>query len=144
MTEKYTESYDPNELFDESSYYKPTTGFITGMSILEKAHKDAKIERYFVESPGYKGGYDPIKPYEPDNPPKLEKLFAESAKKSEKDKNPLKYFEYKHLPAELRVVSAQFYNLALFIVNEVQDSEQRQIALQKLLEAKDAAVRAAL
>ena len=55
----------------------------------------------------------------------------------------LEYFEYKHLPDNLQSVSKQFHDLAHNIVDlNPNDQEEMQIALRKLLEAKDAAVRA--
>ena len=56
----------------------------------------------------------------------------------------LEYFDYKHLPEPLQPVSAGFYDLAHKIVAICPDVPQRALALQKLLEAKDCAVRAAL
>lgn len=60
----------------------------------------------------------------------------------------MKYFNYDHLPPYLQVVSKQFYVLAwsLFYAAEEGEFEEEEIsvALRKLLEAKDAAVRAAV
>lgn len=53
----------------------------------------------------------------------------------------LKYFEYKHLPEHLQEVSRSFCELAHKIVDTLPRCSQRTIALQKLLEAKDCAVR---
>lgn len=55
----------------------------------------------------------------------------------------LKYFEYKHLPDHLQKISAPFGKLADTIM-ELPRSPERSVALRKLLESKDAAVRAAL
>lgn len=55
----------------------------------------------------------------------------------------IKYFEYDHLPVHLQVVSKMFYTLATRIEQmHVNDEQEQQVALRKLLEAKDAAVRA--
>lgn len=54
----------------------------------------------------------------------------------------LQWFEHAHLPAHLAAVSAPFADLARQIVVEVPRNAERTIALRKLLEAKDAAVRA--
>lgn len=54
----------------------------------------------------------------------------------------LKWFEFKHLPMELQFVSESFCNLAKLIVLSVEPGPERTVALRKLLEAKDAAVRA--
>lgn len=56
----------------------------------------------------------------------------------------LKWFEYKHLPEHLAVVSMKFYELACSICSLVEPGPERTVALRKLLEAKDAAVRAKL
>ena len=56
----------------------------------------------------------------------------------------LRYFAYAHLPEHLQAVSAPFHALALQIVNEIPRNPERTVALRKLLESKDAAVRAAL
>ena len=54
----------------------------------------------------------------------------------------LQFFAYAHLPAHLQVVSAPFGDLAQQIVSELPRNPERDVALRKLLEAKDAAVRA--
>jgi hypothetical protein len=56
----------------------------------------------------------------------------------------LQYFAYEHLPQHLQVVSKDFHDLATLTANRVPESPETTIALRKLLEAKDAAVRAAL
>jgi hypothetical protein len=54
------------------------------------------------------------------------------------------YFAYAHLPEHLQRVSKRFYDLAESIVLDVPRNPERTVALRKLLEAKDAAVRARL
>ena len=56
----------------------------------------------------------------------------------------LKYFEYNHLPKNLQKISKPFRELACFINYNVPIGKERDMALRKLLEAKDCAVRAAL
>jgi len=57
----------------------------------------------------------------------------------------LKFFEYKHLPNRLQVVSAPFCDLASALAHNADlDGPELTVALRKLLEAKDCAVRAAL
>lgn len=56
----------------------------------------------------------------------------------------LRYFEYSHLPEKLRNVSEVFYNIAHNNIMMLPKSAERSVALRKLLESKDAAVRAAL
>lgn len=54
----------------------------------------------------------------------------------------LLFFHYSHLPPSLQAASAPFCHLALHIVETLPRNAERTVALRKLLEAKDAAVRA--
>lgn len=54
----------------------------------------------------------------------------------------LQFFEYSHLPEKLQFVSSPFGRLAHVIVENIPRNPERTVALRKLLEAKDAAVRA--
>lgn len=56
----------------------------------------------------------------------------------------LKWFEFGHLPEKLRAVSQPFGELAGRICETITPGPERTVALRKLLESKDAAVRAAL
>lgn len=56
----------------------------------------------------------------------------------------LRYFSFEHLPPHLQQVSAQFSFLAHKIVKELPRTPERTVALRKLLESKDAAVRCAV
>lgn len=59
----------------------------------------------------------------------------------------LKYFAWEHLPAHLQEVSKPFYMIALDVAErwvDGADEDETNMALRKLLEAKDAAVRAAV
>lgn len=56
----------------------------------------------------------------------------------------LKFFAWTHLPPMLQNVSAPFGRLALDIAGTLPPNAEREVALRKLLESKDAAVRAAL
>jgi hypothetical protein len=56
----------------------------------------------------------------------------------------MKWFAYEHLPEHLRVVSIKFYEVACSLCALVDAGPERTVALRKLLEAKDAAVRAKL
>jgi hypothetical protein len=56
----------------------------------------------------------------------------------------LKFFHYRHLPEVLVQVSAPFCALAAGLVETLPRNAERSVALRKLLEAKDAAVRARL
>jgi hypothetical protein len=54
----------------------------------------------------------------------------------------LHYFSFAHLPLPLQDTSRQFAELAYALASDLPDNEERTVALRKLLEAKDAAVRA--
>lgn len=56
----------------------------------------------------------------------------------------MKWFEFTHLPPDLQAVSGEFYGLACTLVAMTEPGPERTVALRKLLEAKDAAVRAKL
>lgn len=56
----------------------------------------------------------------------------------------LKWFEYEHLPEPLQDVSRRFHDLACSVCMAIEPGPERTVALRKLLEAKDAAVRAKL
>lgn len=55
----------------------------------------------------------------------------------------MQFFAYKHLPEHLQLISAPFGELATGLLVLPRNPE-RTVALRKLLEAKDAAVRAKL
>lgn len=54
----------------------------------------------------------------------------------------LRYFHYRHLPPALQAMSVNFCNMARIVVSNLPRNAERTVALRKLLEAKDAAVRA--
>ncbi len=56
----------------------------------------------------------------------------------------LQFFVYEHLPTKLQEASKPFCDLANKIVDEYPMNPERTVALRKLLEAKDAAVRTLL
>jgi hypothetical protein len=56
----------------------------------------------------------------------------------------LQFFTYTHLPEILQEVSKPFCNLANIIVDTLPRNPERTVALRKLMEAKDCAVRAKL
>jgi hypothetical protein len=61
----------------------------------------------------------------------------------------LQFFGYQHLPERLQAVSRPFCELAKALTDSMQPeyvprNPERTVALRKLLEAKDAAVRAAM
>jgi hypothetical protein len=56
----------------------------------------------------------------------------------------LQFFKYNHLPEKMQEVSRPFGQLAVFIVETLPRNPERTVALRKLLEAKDCAVRATI
>lgn len=56
----------------------------------------------------------------------------------------LRFFSFSHLPARLQAQSKPFYDLARHLVETLPRNAERTVALRKLLESKDCAVRAAL
>lgn len=56
----------------------------------------------------------------------------------------MQFFAYEHLPAHLQEVSKPFGEMAKMIQEILPRNPERTVALRKLLESKDAAVRAKL
>ena len=56
----------------------------------------------------------------------------------------LSFFNFDHLPPHLQAVSKDFSVLANQVANRAPENPETLVAIRKLLEAKDAAVRAAL
>ncbi|HHT3490125.1 hypothetical protein M8R47_08025 [Enterobacter hormaechei] len=56
----------------------------------------------------------------------------------------MKYFAYQHLPAHLQEVSKPIGDLAVLMDESLPDGAEKSAGLRKLLEAKDALVRAKL
>ena len=56
----------------------------------------------------------------------------------------LRFFDYGHLPSELQIVSKRFARIADDMDNLLSAGAEKAVCLRKLLEAKDAAVRAAM
>lgn len=54
----------------------------------------------------------------------------------------MKYFKFEHLKDPLRSVSEKFAELAHWIVANVPPGPERTVSLRKLMESKDAGVRA--
>jgi hypothetical protein len=62
-----------------------------------------------------------------------------------RDEDPImQYFEYVHLRGDLQQYSKPFAGLATWIVTTLPRNPERTVALRKLLEAKDAAVRSSI
>lgn len=56
----------------------------------------------------------------------------------------MKWFHYEHLPPGLQSVSSPFYHAAASMCEMLEPGPERTVCLRKLLESKDAAVRAAV
>jgi len=58
----------------------------------------------------------------------------------------LQFFEYKHLPEKLQPISAIFFDCAYSYLHKIENTSNPEVtvALRKLLEAKDCAVRSNL
>jgi ferritin-like protein len=56
----------------------------------------------------------------------------------------MQFFAYSHLPEHLQAVSKPFHDLASQLLASLPQNPERTVALRKLLEAKDCAVRAKL
>lgn len=56
----------------------------------------------------------------------------------------LQFFSWSHLPGPMQEVSRPFCELAFDIASKLPRNAERTVALRKLLEAKDAAVRASI
>jgi hypothetical protein len=56
----------------------------------------------------------------------------------------LQLFAYNHLPPALQDISKPFHGIANWMCETLPSNAERSVALRKLLEAKDAAVRAKL
>jgi hypothetical protein len=52
------------------------------------------------------------------------------------------FFDSDHLPPRLREIAGMFEDLATALLREIPDDPELTVALRKLLESKDAAVRA--
>jgi hypothetical protein len=62
----------------------------------------------------------------------------------ERPEHIMQFFSYDHLPDHLRGYSIEFAVLAEWVVQTLPRNPERTVCLRKLLEAKDAAVRAKL
>lgn len=75
-------------------------------------------------------------------------LMGEGSVPLTSDKNQMReekmsqFFRYDHLPPELQDISRPFCQLSEIIIQVLPSNPERTVALRKLLEAKDCAVRA--
>ncbi|MCG8583717.1 MAG: hypothetical protein MI757_03300 [Pirellulales bacterium] len=58
------------------------------------------------------------------------------------DERMMQWFAFEHLPEHLQAASKPFHDLAVHITTNIDAGPERTVAMRKLLEAKDAAVRA--
>lgn len=58
--------------------------------------------------------------------------------------NLIQFFSYTHLPERLQMVSKSFYDLAHLMIETLPANPESTVAMRKLLEAKDCAVRSVL
>lgn len=56
----------------------------------------------------------------------------------------MQFFKFDHLPENLRAVSIPFHDLAARMDSALPNNPEKTVALRKLLEAKDCAVRSVL
>lgn len=61
-----------------------------------------------------------------------------------KNERMFKWFEFSHLKGDAKATSRLFHDLACRLCKQLQPGPERTVALRKLLEAKDAAVRATI
>lgn len=60
----------------------------------------------------------------------------------QKPEHIMQFFSYSHLPERMQAISKPFGDLAQRVIETIPRNPERTAALRKLLEAKDAAVRA--
>lgn len=101
---------------------------------------------HFVYDLWIEAGYPPltyeVQPLERDR--YLAELENETMSNDQATDRMMKWFAYSHLPQHLQEISKPFGDLAQYVCNVVESGPERTVALRKLLEAKDAAVRAKL
>ena len=56
----------------------------------------------------------------------------------------MQFFSWQHLPPHLQKISEPFHEMAMNIIVNIPPNPERAVALRKLLEAKDCAVRASI
>lgn len=56
----------------------------------------------------------------------------------------LQFFRYSHLPKDLQEVSRPFWDLANLLVTNLPENAEKTVAIRKLLEAKESALRASI
>lgn len=159
-------SWSPADVFERS--YKIAETFLDRIKI-EKAELDGKIHclAAFIGTPVYESLARPLQ-VQKDEQLKLMRMYSNSLQQaidmvthsggtSEIHPAPveftkeeletdqiLRYFHYAHLPEKLKAISEGFCRQARFLIDSLPRNPERTVALRKLLEAKDCAVRANL
>lgn len=72
------------------------------------------------------------------------KLFTSKTEEDTMETDIMQFFSYEHLPTHLKAASEPFCKLAEHVDLCFPDGPERSVCLRKLLEAKDAGVRAVL
>jgi hypothetical protein len=119
-----------------------TAAELLGIALVElreltfsKELADVKKEWADVKIDVIKAGIDVVKNLIP---------VVETVARQQKTESILQFFSFMHLPPHLQSVSHHFYELAHVLVKTLSRNPERTVALRKLLECKDAAVRAAI
>lgn len=81
---------------------------------------------------------------DPANPAANPHAFRRGVPPQESDLEIMRWFGYDHLPPHLQAVSRPYADLAQALTASIPHSQELAVALRKLLESKDAAVRAAM
>lgn len=101
---------------------------VDGSAVGPRQRGDAGAEGSFVVHSGQDLLIHEIQPAESKNPDPTDSI--------------LQFFAFEHLPPHLQVVSRPFCMIAHRVAQALPKNAERSVALRKLLEAKDAAVRA--
>jgi len=131
------------EIIDHSNVCYQREHFVT---MLECLRSSVMPDKMFSIRHGYLAiRYDGPKPPKNDNlstKPMLHKPSTNEGENIIEDEPMMKWFEFDHLPSHPQDVSIRFYELACSMCAQIKKGSERTIALRKLLESKDAAVRA--
>lgn len=124
----------------ETLELEPGGSFAVSITGAWHAKHAPQVGGYFVR---YDDGYESYSPAEA-----FEQGYTKLPAEGATDLLPadwlMQYFTYEHLRPELRAVSEPFAQLARLVVETLPRNPERTVALRKLLEAKDCAVRALL
>lgn len=74
----------------------------------------------------------------------VQEAIASEVEGIERDEPIMKFFKYEHLPDRLQNISKPFCETAKWVRSTLPNNAEKSVTLRKLLEAKDAAVRASL